>query len=165
MQMLRDQHNTDTYDLHPHKLSWNWIPWTDQPTWLRNAIQLQPRNFMYRSGSCMRQCLRGSRDLQLRLSLAQVCCWAVQGISKQAHNKCKASFPMQERCLLQHFTPESTHGMPAALRPSSGTPFARFFLSIVRNSFSFLSLLEGQNCVPRGAFQFTGLWTLTVQRS
>jgi len=89
---------------------------------------------------------RGSRDLKLRLSPAHACCWAVQRVPNWARSKCKVSFPVQESCLLQGFSPERICWTSAALCPGSGTCFARFLLSVVRNSFSFLSLSEGQNC-------------------
>ena len=138
MQVLREQHNTDAYDLHPHQLSWKRVPWLDQPTWLRNATQLQPGDFTYRSGGCMRQCLRGHRGLQLRLSPAHACCQAVAGCPQAGL-----------QCLLRGFSPESIRGMSAALRPGSGTSFAGFLLSVVRNSFSFLSLRKGKIMFPK----------------
>lgn len=117
VQVLRDQHNANAHDLHPHQLSWKWIPWPEQFTWLRNATHLQPGDFVSRSGGCTGQHLRLSRALQLRLSPAHASCPDSSRVPKWACRMSKVSFPVQERCLLRGFSPENFHGLSAALCP------------------------------------------------
>lgn len=115
--MLRDQHNANTYDLHPHQLSWKWKPWPEQFAWLRNATQLQPGHCVYTSGGCTGQHLRNSRALQLRSSPAHVSCLGGARTPKWACRMNKASPPVQERFLLQGFYPREHPWIVCCLGP------------------------------------------------
>lgn len=126
MRVLRDQHNANAYDLQPHQLSWKWMSWPEQFAWLRNATQLQPGDFVYRSGGCTGQHLRGSRALQLRLSPAHAGCPGSARVPKRACRMSKASFPAQETCFFWGFSPESIHALSAALCP----PFWHTFCQV-----------------------------------
>lgn len=143
--MLRDQHNANAYDLHHHQLSWKWIPWLEQFAWLRNATQLQPGDFVYRSGGCKGQHLRNSRALQLRssqhMSAAQQC--------KGPHELAgwvKHIFLCKRDAFLGVLPHGASMGclLPWA-PPHSSTPIARLLLCLMRNSFSFLSLSKEEN--------------------
>lgn len=92
---------------------------------LRNATQLQPGDSVYKSEGCTGKHLRGSGALPLRLSPARASSPGSARVPKWACRMSKASFPVQERCLLGGFSPENIHGLSAALCPPLSHTFSQ----------------------------------------
>lgn len=120
----------------------------------------QPGDFMYRSGGCMGQHLRGSCGCPQHMPAARQCkgSWSGLALSAKHPSLCRSgdfSGVSAQRTSVGYL-------LPCAM--ALAHLLSRSSLVWWGTASAFLVFWKGENCVPRGGSQFTGLWTLAAQR-